>query len=76
MILIVPLVLSIISSGSKKILRLFSTLEGRHTIAEQKVAAINSMALLNIINIGFVLFLINVKVDFIDGWLFLNGEYE
>ena len=76
MILVIPLVLSIISSGSKKILRIFSNWEGRHTIAEQKVAAINSMALLNIINIGFVLFLINVKVDFIDGWLFLNGEYE
>jgi len=62
----------IISSGSKKLLRLFSTWERRHSIPEQKVAAINSMALLNIINIGFVMFLINVKLIPIPG--FLEGE--
>jgi hypothetical protein len=72
MLLFVPLILMIISSGSKKLLRLFSTWERRHSIPEQKVAAINSMALLNIINIGFVMFLINVKLIPIPG--FLEGE--
>ena len=32
MLLVVPLILSLITTGSKKILRIFSTWEGRHSI--------------------------------------------
>ena len=77
MFLVVPLVLALITSGSKKILRIFSTWEGRSTIAQQKVAAINAMALLNIINIGFVLFLVNFSMPRVrETFGFMRGEYR
>lgn len=34
MFMVIPLILSVISSGSKKILRLFSTWQGRHSMPE------------------------------------------